>query len=245
MDFSKLCFGVDGDSITAGNQWPYHVFNTLGFASLHNVAVGSAVWYKRTVKVNGRTISTQSYTDPDFAGISDGWEPTDNENELQKRLNNCAIVHTEKFIDEVKRGEYPPPDVFAFAMGTNDDINHLGNADDPEPDLFAEAGAMRYCLQRLKEEFKGVKIFILTPLKTANHEHNEKIKLQIKSIMTPIANAMGAQITDCFNGCGIFEENEITGDEGEYLIDGLHPKLNGQLLQGDYVAKEIRNNLFF
>ena len=48
MDFSKLNFGVDGDSITAGEQWSYHVYKELGMASHHNVAVGSSVWYKRT-----------------------------------------------------------------------------------------------------------------------------------------------------------------------------------------------------
>ena len=32
MDFSKLNFGVDGDSITAGEQWSYHVYKELGAA---------------------------------------------------------------------------------------------------------------------------------------------------------------------------------------------------------------------
>ena len=77
IDFSTLNFGVDGDSITAGKQWAWEVFNRLGMATHHNVAVGSAVWYKRTLTVGDKTITTQNYDDPDFAGISDGWEPTD------------------------------------------------------------------------------------------------------------------------------------------------------------------------
>ena len=67
MDFSKLNFGVDGDSITAGEQWSYHVYKELGMASHHNVAVGSSVWYKRTIAYSGGSVTTQDYTSPDFA----------------------------------------------------------------------------------------------------------------------------------------------------------------------------------
>ena len=77
IDFSKLHFGVDGDSITQGNQWSYHVYKNLGFASHHNVAVGSSVWYKRVLTCEKGSVETQDFNAPDFAGISDGWEPTD------------------------------------------------------------------------------------------------------------------------------------------------------------------------
>ena len=43
-DFSKLNFGCDGNSITAGEQWSKTVVDKLGFATHHNVAVGSATW---------------------------------------------------------------------------------------------------------------------------------------------------------------------------------------------------------
>ena len=47
-DFSELNLGIDGDSITAGEQWSFHVYKNLGMKSHSNVAVGSSVWYKRT-----------------------------------------------------------------------------------------------------------------------------------------------------------------------------------------------------
>lgn len=128
-DFSKLNFGVDGDSITAGQQWSWHVYNELGMKSHSNVAVGSAVWYKRTFDVAGTAVTTQDYSDPDFAGISDGWEPTDDPAEMQRRANNCAVVHIQRFLAEVKSGSFPTPDIFAFAMGTNDLEEFIG---DPE-----------------------------------------------------------------------------------------------------------------
>ena len=182
MDFSKLNFGVDGDSITAGEQWSYHVYKELGMASHHNVAVGSAVWYKRTIAYSGGSVTTQDYTSPDFAGISDGWEETDDPVELQKRANNCAVVHTQRFIEEVKSGKAPVPDVFAFAMGTNDAEDCLGCPDkalegktlegNESVDLFTEAGAARWCIQRIMEEFPLCRVFVLTPIQTATPEHN-------------------------------------------------------------------------
>lgn len=254
MDFSKLNFGVDGDSITADKQWSWHVFNNLGMATHHNVAVGSAVWYKRTITCENGTVTTQSYNDPDFAGISDGWEPTDDLVELQKRANNCAVVHIEHFISDVNKGIAPIPDIFAFAMGTNDDIDCLGDAEkaltgkelenNGNINLFTEAGAMRWCLQKIMEEYPLARVFVLTPLQTATPEHNRKTEIQIETVMKKIAGAMGAQVIDCFNNCGICEKFEVIGGPGKYLRDGLHPGIEGQTLEGAYATKEIRNNMF-
>ena len=47
-DFSKLNFGCDGNSITAGEQWSKTVVDKLGFATHHNVAVGSATLWQRS-----------------------------------------------------------------------------------------------------------------------------------------------------------------------------------------------------
>ena len=253
MDFSQLNFGVDGDSITAGEQWSYHVFKELGMASHHNVGIGSSVWYKRTITTAAGSVTTQDFTAPDFAGISDGWEETDDLNELQKRANNCAVVHTQRFIEEVKSGEYPVPDVFAFAMGTNDALDCLG---DPEKaldgkelegnesvDLFTEAGAARWCIQRIMEEFPLCRVFVLTPIQTATPEHNKKIERTIE-VLRKVAGGMSAQIIDCFHNCGICEKFEVIGGTGKYLRDGLHPDVPGQTLEGRYAAKEIRNNMF-
>lgn len=254
MDNSRLNFGVDGDSITAGNQWSYHVFQRLGFASHHNVAIGSAVWYKRTITCAAGSVTTQNYDDPDFAGFSDGWLETDDLNELQMRANNCAIVHIQHFLADVKNGIAPKPDVFAFAMGTNDDIHFLGDADkaltgkklvgNENINLFTEAGAMRWCIQTIAENFPDARIFVLTPLQTGDPEHNAKIEKQISQIFTKITGAMSVRLVDCFHNSGICEKFENKGAEGRYLRDGLHPKENGQALEGAFAAMEIGNHLF-
>lgn len=254
MDFSRLNFGVDGDSITAGEQWSYHVYEMLGLASHHNVAVGSAVWYKRTFSCPAGEVTTQDYGTEGFAGISDGWLPTEDKDELQKRANNCAVVHTQRYISEVKSGIAPEPDIFAFAMGTNDSEESFGDPEkalsgksldgNADVDLFTTAGAMRWCIQRIAEEFPKARIFVLTPLQAADPEHNKKTEKQIKDIFIPVAGGMSVQLIDCFHNSGICEKFEVEDSEGRYLIDGLHPKPNGRELEGRYAAKEIRNNMF-
>ncbi len=251
--FAGLNFGVDGDSITAGEQWSYHVYKTLGMKFHSNVGVGSAVWYKRKERCGGKTVETQDYNSPKFAGISGGWEPTDDAEEMQMRMNNCAIVHIQRFLAEVKSGAFPKPDIFAFAMGTNDSEECFGDAekalkgksleDNKNIDLYTTAGAMRWCIQTILENFPDCRVFVLTPLQTAKRAHNKKTLEQIK-VMRRICGGMSVQMIDCFNNCGICEKFEIDGGEGRYLRDGLHPHEKGQALQGAFAAKEIRNNYF-
>ncbi len=254
MNFKELNFAVDGDSITAGMQWSWHVFQKLSFASHYNVAVGSAVWYKRTITTSSGSVTTQDYDDPGFAGISDGWLETDDLNELQKRANNCAVVHIQRFLSEVRNGNAKRPDVFAFAMGTNDDAGMLGDpakaltgktlVGNENIDLFTEAGAMRWCIQTISENFPEARIFVLTPIQAADPDHNAKIEKQISEVFTKIAGGMSVQLIDCFHGCGICEKFENKGAEGRYLIDGLHPKANGQAREGSFAASQISAKMF-
>lgn len=251
--FENLNFGVDGDSITAGEQWSFHVYKNLGMKSHSNVAVGSSVWYKRTVECAGKTLTTQDYGSADFAGISDGWEPTDDPVEMQKRMNNCAVVHIQRFLAEVKSGNFPAPDIFAFAMGTNDLADSIG---DPEKaltgkelrgneniDLFTEAGAARWCIQTIEENFPNCRIFVMTPIQTATPEHNRKIEKTIECLRK-ICRGLSVQVIDAYSNSGICEKFEVIGGRGRYLRDGLHPELDGQALEGAFATKEIRNNYF-
>ncbi|MGN1109960.1 MAG: SGNH/GDSL hydrolase family protein, partial [Oscillospiraceae bacterium] len=225
----------------------------LGVKSHSNVAVGSSVWYKRTVECAGKTLTTQDYGSADFAGISDGWEPTDDPVEMQKRMNNCAVVHIQRFLAEVKSGNFPAPDIFAFAMGTNDLADSIG---DPEKaltgkelrgneniDLFTEAGAARWCIQTIQENFPNCRIFVMTPIQTATPEHNRKIEKTIECLRK-ICRGLSVQVIDAYSNSGICEKFEVIGGRGRYLRDGLHPELDGQALEGAFATKEIRNNYF-
>lgn len=262
MDYTNQNLAVDGDSITAGEQWSHHVFKNLDFATHTNVAVGTAVWYKRRAVIDGVEISTEDYSDNTevnadsdsnnhiFHGISDGWEEGADANEMQKRFNNCAIVHIQKLISGVKSGIYPVPDIVMIAMGTNDDANCLGmDRDDlicdadvtlSEADLYTTAGAMRWCISNLRHFFPNIPIYILTPIQTANHEHNLKLELQIEKVMQPIAKTTGCILIDCYHNCDIHESEETWEEPGRNLRDGLHPHEEGQKIHGDYVTEFLR-----
>lgn len=238
-DFTKMHFGCDGNSITSGQQWSATVVSQLGFASHHNVAVGSATWACH--------LDTQDYGSRNFAGISGGWLPTKDSLELRRRHNNCSKVHVQKFIAEVDSGKYPVPDVFVFAMGTND--NNLGSAQEAlrgkgldQVDVTTMAGGARWAIQRIIERFPACRVFVCTPIQTANTEHNE-INLKKIEILREICRALSVQLVDCYGECGITEKLE-DGHGHRYLRDGLHPAEAGQQLMGRYIAKEIRNNYF-
>ena len=229
-DFTKMNFGCDGNSITSGNQWSATVVKQLGFATHHNVAVGS-----------------QDYGSEGFAGISGGWQPTQDSAELQKRHNNTSKVHIQKFIAEVEEGLFPEPDVFVFAMGTND--SNLGSAEEAlkgksldEVDVTTMAGGARWSIQTIIERFPKCRVFVCTPIQTANVGHNQ-FNLKKIEILREICRSLSVQLIDCYGESGITEKLE-NGHGKRYLRDGLHPAEEGQQLMGRYIAKEIRNNYF-
>ena len=239
-DFSKLNFGCDGNSITAGNQWSKTVVDILGFATHHNVAVGSATWACHP--------ATQEYDAIDFAGISGGWLPTEDKVELQQRHNNVSKVHIQKFITEVESGVYPAPDVFVFTMGTND--TNLGGVEEAlrgksleDIDPTTMAGGARWAIQTIQETYPECRIFVCTPIQSGDIEKN-KLNLKKIDILRQLCQALAVQMIDCYSNCGISEKFESPSDGGRYLKDGLHPDIAGQQLMGRYIAKEIRNNYF-
>jgi hypothetical protein len=248
-DFTKLNLGVDGDSITAGNQWSYYATQYLGLANHHNVAVGSATFSDRTQTYEGVTYVTQNYDDPDFAGISGGWQPTTDPVEIQKRCNNCARVHVQKFISEVTAGTYPVPDIFVFAMGTNDStIGTVADAlNGKDPDALSAAvrqtmvGGARWAIQKIITTYPNCRVYISAPIQRADATANAK-GLEKSIALKEISNSLSVGYFNTFGECGITEK--VESGTAPYLSDGLHPNAAGQQLMGKYLAKEIRNNYF-
>lgn len=214
-----LNFGCDGDSITSGDQWSATFVADLGCATHHNVGVGTATWASHD--------DTQEYGSADFLGISWGWLPTTDSIELRKRHNNCAPVHIQKFIAEVDAGEYPAPDLFGFAMGTND------------TDLDAMVEGAVYSIKAIKKRFPKCKVFVCTPIQTGNPEHNAINRKKIERLQN-VCSQFKVPLIDCYNGVGIREEDERPFAPGKYLRDGLHPDKPGQELMGHYIAAEVK-----
>ena len=241
VDFSKMHFGCDGNSITAGNQWSKTVVDILGFATHHNVAVGSAKW--------ACYIDTQEYGSKDFVGISGGWKSTDDKVEIQKRHNNVAKVHIQKFISEVENGSFPVPDIFVFAMGTNDStIGTVADAlNGKDPDALSAAvrqtmvGGARWAIQKIITTYPNCRVYISAPIQIADATANAK-GLEKSIALKEISNSLSVGYFNTFGECGITEK--VESGTAPYLSDGLHPNAEGQQLMGKYLAKEIRNNYF-
>ena len=260
----SINIGVDGDSVTEGNQWSYYAAQILE-ANQYNVAVGSACWsYKQYYALDGVTIlRPQHYTDSDFAGFGGASDLTTDINR-QKWVNNNACTHIEKFVANVANGTYPTPDVFVFAMGTNQDTGN-GNSDGSVDEAmqatsisdtdfvnaqgknlkYTMCGAMRWCIETIKRNYPNCKVFVSLPIQRASYITNRDYLFQKVQLIKDMAIQMGCQIIDQYKGCGI--TSAIENDEspyGPYLRDGLHPNTNGQKLMGSFAASQIKSKYF-
>jgi lysophospholipase L1-like esterase len=104
------------------------------------------------------------------------------------------------------------------------------------------AGGARWAIQTIIERFPNCRVFVCTPIQTADPGHNA-FNLKKCQILKDICSALSVQVIDCWAECGITEKLE-NGHGERYLRDGLHPERPGQQLMGRYIAKEIRNNFF-
>ncbi|MEA4982583.1 MAG: SGNH/GDSL hydrolase family protein [Paludibacter sp.] len=230
-----------GNSITiAANSWAYHTSRKLGLAALYNGAVSGSIWSKRERTIDGKIIQTQDYDDPAFAGISSSSTANPDANELQKRINNCAIVHIQKYLRE----RTVSPDLIILSYGTNDSYNasDLGDADEALKatdlnllNVYTMAGAVRWSLETLKTRFQDAKLYVSLPLQAASDSKNEGNVSKI-AIIKKICDGLSVPYFDCYTECGITQANQAF-----YLRDGLHPNEAGQILHGDYIIMKLED----
>lgn len=230
-----------GNSITAAeNSWAYQLYTALEFGNLYNGAVGGSIWSKRVrTTASGKVIRTQNYNDPDFAGISSSNASNPDDLEYQKRINNCAIVHIQKYISDTAA---PTPDFIILSYGTNDlssaavlgdtavvlQENNLENLD-----LNTIAGAVKWCIKTLETRFPNAKLYVSLPLQ-AQSESRNRDNLKKIGIITKICNGMTVPYFDCYAESGITQENST-----QYLRDGLHPNEEGKKIHGDYIINKL------
>ena len=246
-EFEGKNLATFGNSITAAtNSWAYVTAKRLRFANLYNGAISAAIWYKRERVVAGETIRTQNYYDADFAGISSVAPTGEDVLQHQKRINNCAVVHIQKFFTELNNKTIPTPDVVIFSYGTNDELYDytMGNAEDAlrEKDLskvnvFTMAAALRWCIDTLRMEIPEVKIYVALPLQSSREGKNEG-NLTKMEIIKKICDARSVPYFDCYHDSGITPEHYTT-----YLGDGLHPNDAGKIVHGEYITKMLEETV--
>lgn len=233
-----------GNSITASkSSWAYKTYKELEFGNLYNGALGGAVWSKRIRETaTGEQIETQDYSDPKFAGISNGYSPGPDDLELQKRINNCAIVHIQKYLSQ--KGTVPVPDYIILSYGTNDVLGKdekdtgslLEKEELEEVDLVSIAGAVRWSIETLRMEFPEAKIYIALPLQAKSPDRNRGNLKKIE-IIKKVCDNLSVAYFDCFAESGITQENE-----SQFLRDGLHPNEEGNLKHAAYIIKKLKEH---
>jgi lysophospholipase L1-like esterase len=240
--FEGKSLATFGNSITAAeNSWAYQLSSTLKFGNLYNGAVGGAIWSKRERTTgSGKKIRTQNYNDTDFAGISNSNAANPDDLEYQKRINNSAIVHIQKYLSEKTA---PIPDFIILSYGTNDlstaavlgdteGALQEGNLDNL--DLNTIAGTVKWCIKTLKNKFPEAKLYVSLPLQ-AESENRNKDNLKKIGIIKEICDGMSVTYFDCYAESGITQENSK-----QYLRDGLHPNEDGKKIHADYIIKKLK-----
>ena len=216
-----------GDSITAlgtgSTGWLKYFLEKTGCEMVANVAVNSAVL-------------------KDSSGTTyDGNPSADNQ------TNNTLGNQVQKIISS----GYDAPDIILIAIGTNGGISitkeqiraaYYGSGttliDLANVDRTTDAGAYRWCLEKLHATYPNAIIFWCTPIMGYQATRSAENAMAYAESLRIATEYSGQMIIDTIR-CGINGVNEKSGANGQYLVDGLHPNANGAKKIGYYNAAKV------
>ncbi len=223
-----------GDSITALGTtvtgWVKYFIEKTGCELVANVAV------------NGARLHDHGDTVYDGAPVCNG--PDDNH-------NNVLGNQVQKIIND----GYEAPDIIIIAIGTNAGISittedmtaaYYGSGTSLLPlesvDRTKSAGAYRYCLEKLHSLYPNAIIFWCTPIMGYQATRSAENAMKYAESLRIATEYTGQMLIDTIR-CGINGANEQQSANGEYLVDGLHPNVNGAKKIGYYNASKVREFL--
>ena len=219
-----------GDSITAlgtgSTGWVKHFLEKTGCELVANVAV------------NGATLKDKSGTTYDGNPVFNG--PDNN-------VNNVLGNQVQKIINN----NYSAPDIIIIAIGTNDGISitkdqikdaYYDSSNNLVPldsvDRETSAGAYRWCLEKLHTKYPNALIFWCTPIMGYQKTRSAENAMAYAESLRIATEYTGQMMIDTIR-CGINGVNELSGANGQYLVDGLHPNANGAKKIGYYNAAKV------
>ena len=149
-------------------------------------------------------------------------------------------------VQKIINNSYEAPDAIIIAIGTNGGISQSGTElndafftsngvkDLANVDRTTDAGAYRWCTQKLNEAYPNAKIIWCTPIQSAYA--NTKRPALVGEWGNNLKEFCHWGSTYCFDTekCGINTLNASTN-----LYDGLHPDVAGAQLIADYNAGEF------
>ena len=213
-----------GDSITALTEsfgWITYFTEIIPTESAINVAVPGA--------------QLMDHENSIYNGNPSGDDPANNVlgNQVQKILNN----------------DYPAPDYIIIAIGTNGGITFTSEEEiyntyydengDVVPlenvDRKTSAGAFRYCNEKLHEKYPEAMICWCTPIQANTKMKRVNDTIKYGENLKVLCNYGANYCIDSIK-CGILGINEIANENGEDLVDGLHPNEHGAKKLGTFNA---------
>ena len=230
--YKAMFFGDSITQLTGDRSWITYFNQIIPLSNIDNIAV------------IGATMHDKANTVLDGNPVYNGADNNENNvlcNQVQKVINNVA--------------NYQVPDIIFIAIGTNGGIttsdteaySQYFNANGSIKDLSnvdrkTDSGAFRWVNEKLHQLYSNAMIVWCTPIQGANTTRN------VNDIITWCDNlkllcSFGSNYCIDTEKCGINALNEITGSNGEDLIDGLHPNAHGAKKMGTFNACEFKKFL--
>ena len=137
-----------------------------------------------------------------------------------------------------------PADIIVVSCGTNDGAATIGDYDIAmsksslsELDTTNLYESIRYSFWKLRTHYPDATMYAALPIQRVAREQPEEL---IEAI-TKMAHRYNFIIIDGLRESGIVRDFEITGGNGRYLEDGLHPNVSGQIKMAKLYSRVIKN----
>ena len=137
-----------------------------------------------------------------------------------------------------------PADIIVVSCGTNDGAATIGDYDISmskgslsELDVTNLYESIRYSFWKLRTHYPNATMYAALPIQRVAREQPEEL---IEAI-TKMAHRYNFIIIDGLRESGIVRDFEISGGNGRYLEDGLHPNVDGQIKMAKLYSRVIKN----
>lgn len=135
------------------------------------------------------------------------------------------------------------PDFIIISIGTNDFARSHGDyatamskATIGDLDLTLSVEAARYAFWTCRAQWPNAPCFYVMPIQRASLDIFDQ---PVYDDFRRMAERYGFIVIETGKECGIVRDFEVTGAEGRDLIDGLHPKVPGQIKMANCIAMNV------
>lgn len=141
---------------------------------------------------------------------------------------NCGVQRVNAIIAEQRKY-----DLYCFMLGTN--AGSTTDTGETSSDTTTMSGAIRYCMEKLKEYDPTAQILVCLPPQRAEGNSTQET---VNSVINKIVKSYSVPTIDMYHESGIVPNTTIAGIG--YLRDGLHLTEKGYIAVGNLLSSEIK-----